>query len=115
MRYMLLLFGDEKIWASMTPDQAAQGMAAYFAYTEELKKAGKLVSGDELQPTSTAKTVKIDGGKRRVVDGPYVDIKEALGGYYLIEADSEAEALEWAAKCPAASHGSVEVRPIVMR
>jgi hypothetical protein len=115
MRYMLLIFANEKAWASMTPEQAAQGMAAYMAYGDSLRAAGKYVNSEQLQPTATAKTVHVEGGHNGVVDGPYVDIKEALGGYYLIEADSIAEAAEWAAKCPGAAHGSVEVRPVVMR
>jgi hypothetical protein len=115
MRYMLLLYADEKAWASFTPEEVSEGIAAYVAYTDELRKAGKLVSGDELSPSATAKTLKIEKGRINVVDGPYVDIKEALGGYYLIEADDMEDALRWAAKCPCASHGSVEVRPIVVR
>lgn len=115
MRYMLLIFANEKAWASMTPEQAAQGMAAYMAYGDALRAAGKYVASDQLQPTATAKTVHVEGGHKTVVDGPYVDIKEALGGYYLIEANSIEEAAEWASKCPGATHGSVEVRPIVMR
>lgn len=115
MRYMLLIYSNEKAWGSMTPEQAAQGMAAYMAYGASLRAAGKYVSSDQLQPTSTAKTVHVEGGHTGVVDGPYVDIKEALGGYYLIEAADFAEATEWAAKCPGATHGTVEVRPVVMR
>lgn len=115
MQYLLLIYSDESQWANYTPEQAAEIMGAYFAYTQALKDAGKLIAGDELQPTSTAKSVTVRNTKRNVVDGPYVDTKEALGGYYLINADSEAEALEWAAKCPGAKHGGMEVRPIVMR
>jgi hypothetical protein len=115
MRYMLLIFANEKAWASMTPEQAAQGMAAYIAFGNALRAAGKYVNSEQLQPTSTAKCVHVEGGHKGVVDGPYVDIKEALGGYYLIEAADFAEATEWAAKCPGATHGIVEVRPVVMR
>ncbi|HWA01551.1 MAG TPA: YciI family protein [Caulobacterales bacterium] len=115
MQYMILIYGGEDVWASMTPEQAAEAMDAYMAYTQALKNADKLVAGDELQPTSTAKSVKVRAGKASVVDGPYVDTKETLGGYYLINADSEAEAIEWAKQCPGAMHGGVEVRPVVMR
>lgn len=115
MRYMLLIHGDEKAWDALTPEQIAETMNAYYAYTDALQKSGKLVSGDELQPTNTAKLVRVDSGKTKVADGPYADIKEALGGYYLIEADSEADAIEWAAKCPGAAHGAVEVRPVMVR
>lgn len=115
MRYMLLLYSDESQFEDLTPERIGEVIGAYNSYTEALRKAGKLVSGDELQPTATAKTLKVKSGKRSVVDGPYVDTKEALGGYYLIDAESEAEALDWAAKCPGAEHGTVEVRPVMMR
>lgn len=115
MQYMLLIYGEESMWANLPPEKISEEMGAYFAYTEELAKAGKLKAGDELQPVSTAKTVSLAGGKHSVVDGPFADTKEALGGYYLIEAGDIEEALGWAAKCPGARYGRVEVRPIVMR
>ena len=90
-------------------------MGAYFAFTEALAKSGKLKSGDELQPVATAKTISVSGGKQHVVDGPFADTKESLGGYYLLEAESIEEALSWAAKCPGARYGRIEVRPVVMR
>lgn len=115
MQYMLLIYGEESLWGSLPPEQLSADMAAYFAYTEELAKAGKLVAGDELQPVSTAKTVSLLGGALSVVDGPFADTKEALGGYYLINADTMDEALQWAAKCPGAKYGRIEVRPVVTR
>ena len=115
MRYMLLIHSDEKIWASMTPDQAAGAMAAYIAYGDALRAAGKYVDSYQLQPTSTAKCVHVEGGHKGVSDGPFSDTKEALGGYYLIDSADVAEATDWAARCPGASHGAVEVRPVVLR
>lgn len=115
MRYMLLIHSNEKAWASLTPEQSAEAMRAYMAYGEALRTAGKYVDSYQLQPTSTAKCVHIEGGHKGVTDGPYADIKEALGGYYLIESADIAEAAEWASKCPGASHGTVEVRPVVLR
>lgn len=115
MQYMLLIYGDEAKWAGLPPEKMSEEMGAYFAYTEALAKAGKLKSGDELQPVATAKTVSLESGKREVVDGPFADTKEALGGYYLIEAESIEEAVDWAAKCPGARYGRIEVRPVVMR
>jgi hypothetical protein len=116
MRYMLLIYGDEAAWENLKPEQIAEVMGAYYSYTDALRASGKLVSGDELQPISTAKTVKVGGGKTNVVDGPYVDTKESLGGYYLIDVDSEAEAVEWAAKCPGSHYGGgIEVRPVMVR
>ena len=114
-QYMLLIYGDESVWANMTPDQLSQEMGAYIAYTQDLQKAGVYIAGHELQPVETAKTVSIAGGKQKVVDGPFAETKEALGGYYFINAESPEEALAWAAKCPGARHGHIEVRPVVMR
>jgi len=115
MQYMLLIYGEESAWANLTPDQLSAEMGAYMAYTQDLAKAGVLVAGDELQPIATAKTISVSAGKQKVVDGPFAETKETLGGYYLIKADSQEEALAWAAKCPGARHGRIEVRPVVMR
>jgi hypothetical protein len=115
MQYMLLIYGEESAWANLTPDQLSQEMGAYFAYTEELQKAGVAVAGHELQPVATAKTVSVGGGKQKVVDGPFAETKETLGGYYLIECETQDDALAWAAKCPGARYGRIEVRPVVMR
>jgi hypothetical protein len=115
MQYMLLIYGDEATWGALPPEKLSEEMGAYFAYSEALAKAGKIVSGDELQPVATAKTVSLIGGKHSVVDGPFADTKEQLGGYYLITADTIEEALDWAAKCPGARYGRIEVRPVVMR
>ena len=82
------------------------------AYTEALRNAGALVGSNRLQPSSTATTVRIADGKSQVLDGPYSDSKEQLGGYYLIDVPDLDAALSWAARCPGASHGTVEVRPL---
>jgi len=111
MQYMLLIYTNEKGWSQLTQEQMKQGMAAYMAYTEALKKAGALVSSNRLQNTDVATTVKVTDGKTQVLNGPYVDTKEQLGGYYLIEAPDLDAAIAWAARCPGASHGTVEVRP----
>lgn len=113
--YMLLIYGDESEWAALTPDQLSAEMGAYFAYTEELAKAGVLVGGDELHPVATAKTLSLSGGKQKVVDGPFAETKETLGGYYMVNVESIEDALTWAAKCPGAKYGRIEVRPVVMR
>lgn len=113
--YMLLIYGDESIWAGLTPDQVSAEMGAYFAYSEELAKAGVLVGGDELHSVTTAKTLSLMDGKQRVVDGPFAETKEALGGYYMVNVETIEDALHWAAKCPGARFGRIEVRPIVMR
>lgn len=115
MHYMLLIYGEESMWAKLSPDQLSAEMGAYMAYTQDLAKAGILISGDELQPVASAKTVSVADGKQKVVDGPFAETKEALGGYYLINVETIEDALAWAAKCPGARYGRIEVRPVVMR
>jgi hypothetical protein len=112
MQYLLMLYADESGWEKMSRAEQEQGYKAYMAYTEALKKAGAWVGSNRLQPIATATTVKISNGKQQVLDGPYVDSKEQLGGYYLIEAPDLDAAIAWAARCPGASHGTIEVRPI---
>ena len=112
MQYLLMTYVNENGWSKMTPAEQQQGAAAYMAYGEALKRAGALVGSNRLQPTSTATTVRIANSKSQVLDGPYVDSKEQLGGYFLIDVKDLDAAISWAARCPAAGHGVVEVRPI---
>jgi hypothetical protein len=87
-------------------------VAAYGAFSEALTKAGVLKGSNRLQPSSATTTVRVVDGKSQVLDGPYADSKEQLGGYYLIDVPDLDAAISWAARCPGASHGVVEVRPI---
>lgn len=112
MQYLLMLYANEAGWDAMTEAQQAQGAAAYAAYTEALQKAGALKGANRLRPSSTATTVRIADGKSQVLDGPFADSKEQLGGYYLIEAADLDAAIAWAGRCPGAGHGVVEVRPV---
>jgi hypothetical protein len=112
MEYLLTLYSNEDGWKQLTEEQQKQGYAAYMAYTEALKKAGAYVGSNRLQPVATATTVRLVDGKSQVLDGPFVDSKEQLGGYYLIEAPDLDTALAWAARCPGAGHGTIEVRPV---
>jgi hypothetical protein len=112
MQYLLLLHADETGFTRMTPEQQQAGMAAYMAYSEALNKAGVMKGSNRLRPVATATTVRIADGKTQVLDGPYADSKEQLGGYFLIDVPDLDAALEWAARCPGASHGIIEVRPI---
>jgi hypothetical protein len=112
MQYLLMIYRDEAPMLSATKEQIGQMTAAYGAYTEAMKKAGAYVGGNRLQPISTATTVRAPNGKSSVIDGPYAETKEQLGGYYLIEVADLDAALSWAARCPATAHGAVEVRPI---
>jgi hypothetical protein len=111
MQYLLLLYADESGWGKLTPAEQEQGVAAYAAYTAALTKAGVLRGSNRLQPIANATTVRLVDGKSQVLDGPYVDSKEQLGGYYLIDVPDLDAALSWAARCPGAGHGVVEVRP----
>jgi hypothetical protein len=112
MQYLLLLFANESGWGQLTPEQQKQGEAAYMAYGEALRKAGVFVGSNRLKPVANATTVRITNGKTQVLDGPYADTKEQCGGYYLIDAPDLDSALSWAARCPGASHGVIEVRPV---
>lgn len=112
MQFMLMLYVNEAGWGGLTPAQKTEGLAAYQAYTQALTEAGALVSSSRLQTTGSATTVRAVDGKAQVLDGPYADSKEQIGGYYLIEAADLDAALAWAARCPTAHHGVVEVRPV---
>jgi hypothetical protein len=112
MQYLLLIHANEAGFAHMTPAEQQQGMAAYMAYTEALKQAGAFKGSNRLQPVASATTVRIVDGKTQVLDGPFADSKEQLGGYFLIEAPDLDGALSWAARCPGAAHGIMEVRPV---
>lgn len=111
MEYLILIYGNEKGWMNLTPEQGEAMYAEYRAYGAELAKAGVIRGGNELMPTHTAKTVREQNGKFVTTDGPFAETREQLGGYFLIETDSLESALTWAAKCPGAKGGGcVEVR-----
>lgn len=112
MQYMLMVYADHTAFQSFTPEEQERGMAAYIAYAQALEKAGVLRGNNRLQPSTAATTVRVVDEKTRVLDGPYADTKEQLGGYFLIEAPDLDAAITWAARCPGASHGVVEVRPV---
>jgi hypothetical protein len=112
MQYMLMVYVNEAGWNNLTRTEQEQGVAAYTAYSEALVKAGVLKGSNRLQSTSTATTVRVVDGKSQVLDGPYADSKEQLGGYFLIDVPDLDAAIAWAARCPGASHGVMEVRPV---
>jgi hypothetical protein len=112
MQYLLLAYVDESAWPKMSKEEQEKGMAAYMAYGEALRKSGVFVGSNRLRPISSATTVRVSNGKSQVLDGPYVDSKEQLGGYFLIDVTDLDAALSWAARCPASGHGVVEVRPV---
>ncbi|HEU4827365.1 MAG TPA: YciI family protein [Dongiaceae bacterium] len=112
MKYMLLIYGDEEKMRAIPKEDANKMMPAYAAYTEALKKAGVILGGERLQFSSTATTVRIRDGKSKVLNGPYAEAKEQLGGFYMIDVPDLDAALSWASRCPGASHGTIEVRPV---
>ena len=113
MKYMLLIYGDEGARAHAPKESMTQMFAAYGAYTQAMQKAGAFVAGAPLQPTTAATTVRVNGGQTKVLNGPYAETKEQLGGYYLIDVPDIDAALSWAARCPGASVGTMEVRPVM--
>ncbi|HWZ84934.1 MAG TPA: YciI family protein [Thermoanaerobaculia bacterium] len=113
MRYILLIYDPESKWASMSEQERGQLFQEYGTFTESIKKSGHWVSGDPLQPTSTATTVRVRGGKTATTDGPFAETREQLGGFYIIKASNLDEATGIAARVPSARLGSIEVRPIM--
>jgi hypothetical protein len=109
-----MIYSDEKAYAARPDADQKRGYEAYMAYTEALKNAGAFLGSHRLQPTTAATTVRVANGKTQVLNGPYIETKEQLGGYYLIEAPDLDAALAWAARCPGAEHGIMEVRPVWM-
>jgi len=113
MKYLCLIYENEKNWETMPQSDAEAIMKEYFAFTEDIRKKGKYVAGEALQPTPTATTVRVRNGKISTTDGPFVETKEQLGGFYLIDAKDLNDAIQVAARIPSARLGSIEVRPVV--
>ena len=113
MKYILLIYGDEKLDASMTEEQRTQQYMEYNAFTENVRSRGAYAGGEALHPVASATTVRVRDGKTMTTDGPFAETKEQLGGYYVVECNNLDEAIEAAAMIPGARDGSVEVRPIV--
>ena len=113
MKYMLLIYDDEKAWAKFSETERQQYMGEYMQFTQQLKSGGQWVASSQLHPTSAATSVRLRNGKRLVTDGPYAETREQLGGYYLVEAKNLDEAIGIAARLPSARFGTIEVRPLV--
>jgi hypothetical protein len=113
MKYMLLIYENEKNWQGMTEAKRNEVMAEYMKFTDAIKATGHLRAGDALQPVSTATTVRMREGKRLHTDGPFAETKEQLGGYYVVEAKDLDEAIGIAARIPGSRTGSIEVRPLM--
>ena len=113
MRYMMLIYSDEVAEANQSQEERSAVMERYFTFTDEVRQRGVFNSGDELQPTATATTVRVRDGRVTPQDGPYVETKEQLGGYYILDCANLDEAIEFAAKIPAVEYGAIEIRPIM--
>jgi hypothetical protein len=109
---MLLIYADESAFQTLPKPETERALAAYQAYTEAMTQAGVRVASDRLQPVASSTTVRVANGKTNVLNGPYAETREQLGGFYMIDVPDLDAALSWAARCPGASHGTVEVRPI---
>jgi hypothetical protein len=113
MKYLCMIYDDEKKWGTMPKDQMDTMLGEYGAFTESIKKSGHYIGGEPLQPTHTASTVRVRQGKVSATDGPFAETKEQLGGFYLIDAKDLNEAIQVASRIPSAKTGSIEVRPIM--
>jgi hypothetical protein len=107
-----MIYADEDLWSAFTEADRARAYELYRAFADDARAAGVLAAGHELAPTSDATTVRVRDAQTLVTDGPYAEVKEALGGFFVLDCNSMEAALDWAARIPGAEHGAVEVRPI---
>jgi hypothetical protein len=112
VQYMALIYADEGSWETLDENERADVYRRYRELANDARAAGVMVGGDELASTRDATTVRVREGQSLVMDGPYAETKETLGGYFLFECTSIDEAMDWAARIPAAEHGAIEVRPV---
>ena len=115
MRYILLIHSSEDGNQALTEEQITEMYRGHEQFGNELGALGKIRGGEELQSATTAKLVRHDNGNVLTSDGPFIETKEQLGGFYIIEADDMDEAVKWAAKIPASATTTIEVRPVVER
>jgi hypothetical protein len=112
MRYVLLIYSEEPP-SPPSQEEIDASMAEWWGYDRAVRGAGVVVAADALQPTQTATTLRLKGDERVVTDGPFAETREVLGGFYVVDVPDLDTALDWAAKCPAAKYGTMEVRPVV--
>ena len=113
MKYMLLIYHDENLWSSYTEPEKQDIYQQYRSLVEELSASGKFIIGDELQPVTTANSVRVRDGKALIVDGPFAETREQLGGFFLVDVQNAEEANAIAARIPSALDGTIEVRPVM--
>ncbi len=113
MEFLALVYGDPDTWERLSEDERSTAYEGYVAVSRDATAAGALVDASELESTTAATSVRVRNGDTLVTDGPYAEVKESLGGYYLFSCDSLEDAIDWAAKIPAAwTGGAIEVRPV---
>jgi len=115
MRYVMLIYGNESAWANLTPEQIEEEMKGHGAFYTEASARGMAQGGEELQPSSVATCLRVRNGHMLKTDGPFIETKEQLGGFYILDCKDLDEALEMAAKIPTAKQGVIEIRPVVER
>jgi hypothetical protein len=113
MKFVALIYAEESVYADRTPAQMGAAMAEHAAFGEAARAAGVFGGGEGLQGTAAATTLRVRDGERLLTDGPFAETKEYLGGFYSLECKDLDEALEWAARIPEATYGSIEVRPVL--
>src|SRR6267143_6690720 len=111
MRYLLLIGSENKTAAPPSPAEGQAMVQAFMRFSEEVRAAGKTVVAERLRPEDEASRVRVKAGQRQVMDGPFAETKEALGGFYVVECDTKQEAVEWAKKIPLREGGFIDVRP----
>jgi len=112
MKYLCLIYQDESVPQKLPKAEFEKLHSDYLAFTDEIRKSGRLLGSNGLQATNTATTIRVRNGKVMTTDGPFAETKEQLAGYFLIEARDLNEAIQIAAKIPSARFGSIEVRPV---
>jgi hypothetical protein len=113
MKYMLLIYDDEQVWAKLSASEQQRLFGEYMAFTESIKASGSYISGAPLQPIATATSLKVRNDKQLVTDGPFAETQEQLGGYYLVNARDLDEAIGIAARIPSVRLGTIEIRPVM--
>ena len=113
MQFLIVITGDEKAQGNTTVGQQKEMHAEYMRYTDALLASGVMKGGEALEPSSKGARISMKEGRRVVIDGPFAEAKEVIGGFYLIDVKTRAEAIEWAAKCPGAQHGTIELRQVM--
>jgi hypothetical protein len=112
MKYILLIYSDERQWTAAGKETIERMIAEHGEYGRQMAKAGVIRGGAELKPVTTATSIRFTSGKPKTMDGPFAETKEQLGGYYVIDVDNLEQAIHWAEKMPGMSDGAVEIRPL---